>query len=293
LFDLKSLLETEAIKKTLTTIFLCLNEATASHTIEQSTKNIKDGFTIFLNMLAPQEDFTYDLLPWALEEYTNSYISRLSLKLPLKAKPAAKEYASLIEFVVSLSNHFRATPPLVRYGACICLYSAIKVYPQLIQENRQIYNFIISGALDSDYICQFLYTTMLEVVKPDQIKRTELTTGDQAEDNAFTHFSSTIRSMTSSIRHVDKQVTYDSIYGGNEAIAATFSLGDILDESARSCPALPPKVLHRAANSLDYFPRKEKLRQLELIRVWAGRSDKVFFGVFKSTHSLTRFLSNH
>jgi hypothetical protein len=187
----------------------------------------------------------------------------------------------LIEFVVSLSNHFRATPPLVRYGACICLYSAIKVYPQLIQENRQIYNFIISGALDSDYICQFLYTTMLEVVKPDQIKRTELAAGDQSGDiEAFKHFSSTIRSMTSSIRHVDKEVTYDSIYGGNNTVLPAYSLGDVLDEAARSCPALPPKVLHRAANSLDYFPRKEKLRQLELIRVWAGRSDKVLNGTF-------------
>lgn len=238
---------------------------------------MKAGYTVFLNLLSPQDEFTYDLLPWALEEYTKSVVTFVLQKA--KPKSPNKEFAALVDFVISLSNHFRATPSLVRYGACICLYSALKFFPQIVQENRQLYSFIVSGALDSDYFCQFLYISMLEVVKADQVTKKVVAAIKESDlsKTDFTHFNPVIRVMVNSIRHSDSFSTYDNIFcGASNEIDEQVTLGDILDEASRSSPPLAPKLIHRMANSLDYFSKAIKLRQLELIRVWAGRSDKVY-----------------
>lgn len=265
----KSELEVITIKETLSSMFENMSKASSRNESARSDLQIKAGYTVFLNVIAPVEDYSYDLLSWAVEEYT----SRLS-KAMVKGKPPAEVYKHLIGFVMTLSNHFRASPQLVRYGASLCLFAALKAYPQLVQENRQLFNFIISGALDSNYQCQFLYTSMLEVVKPDQQPKKEVAPVGVSTDFPFTHFNQAVRSMIASLRHSDKIVTYDSLYKTIQN-TASIQLCDILEEAAKGCPPIYPKLLHRAANSLDYFPRKEKLRQLELVRVWSGRSEKV------------------
>ncbi|KAJ3226007.1 hypothetical protein HK099_005713 [Clydaea vesicula] len=308
---IETVLETEAIKGTLTKIFEILNQSASNSKSEKGQKTLKDVYMLFLNMLTPHDEYAYDLLPWALETYTTNLVNNIAIpskpQTPESGTPSKpnsarnpshatdlpvpsikqKEFLPLLDFVLSLSNHFRAIPPLVRYGACVCLHSALKVFPSLLQENRQLYPFVISGAMDTDYLSQYLYVSMLEVVKSTEApssasakkspgRRVSLMDTQIQSLGVFQHFNPIIRSLVTAFRHKDNSLHYDDIFGGyfyNSPKETT--LKDILDEAVKNCPPIQPKLIHKMANSLDYLSKSTKLRQLELIRIWAGKSEKV------------------
>lgn len=210
-------------------------------------------------MLTPHDEYAYDLLPWALNEYN----SRLITTTTKDANKTPQDFIQITDFIESLSNHFRATPPLVRYGASICLHEAISIYPQLIQDNRHLYAFVVSGCLDTDYLTRGLYISMLESVK------------DDSKQDPETLFNANIRKMVVSFQNKDIELDHDSIFAhGSVNYDSKISISQILEEAVKSSPPLAAKILQRMVNSLDYLPKSIKLAQLELVRVWASRNEK-------------------
>ncbi|KAI8922787.1 armadillo-type protein [Entophlyctis helioformis] len=271
--------EVEAIKATLTIIFerLCGkrpssmlgangDQPAASNQIATTGgmagttaigENNDITYSLFQDLISPHDEFAYDLLPWALEQYTlNTYASYTGAP---KTPPIAW-FSALNDYIVSLSNHFRATPPLVRYGACLALHSTLKLCPTFVSQNKQLWPFIVAGVLDTDYLTSFLYMSMLEMIEtPD------------AND---------IRKLIARLRRTDAGlVSFDHLYTNmalsDDAATGDVSRGDILDIAVKHSPPLAPLLLHKLANSLDYLPTAYKLRQLELIRIWGRKSEKL------------------
>ncbi|KAJ3090469.1 hypothetical protein HK102_003650 [Quaeritorhiza haematococci] len=355
-------------------------------------------YGIFLNLLNPHDECAYDLLSWAVETYTICLISATDPSLssssedkdgnggPARINTATitsnnrtinqttstglivKNFPPLTDFITSLSNHFRATPALVRYGACVCLHSALVINPTLLHDIRSLYVFVVSGVLDTDHLAAFLYTSMLECVPPTSLvplppglpsvgasgsgaapptgRKLSIMPGNNNQNaatvatagNATSKYNnSMIYDMVAKLRHQDMEPhNYDSIYGGSggagdkllassssplpltlpPSLSQSFNrsrsirprgsfmppapgvapqgnaaggannttkdgsgtkdltVGDVLDVCVKWSPPLTPKLLHKMANALEYLGKSSKMRQLELIRVWASRNDK-------------------
>ncbi|KAJ3213498.1 Jouberin [Dinochytrium kinnereticum] len=253
----KTSLEVEALKSTLKKIFEKLSEAQNIAVPSGSAidSNKAAGFNIFLNLLSPHDEDAYDLLPWSLETYT---LSIAATQPDDRGKRLImRDYPPLTEFIKSLSNHFRASSSLVRYGACICLHSALTVYPSLLQTSKSILIFIISGVLDTDYLSSFLYLTMLETFCASFSK-------------------SNIKEMVAKLRHeMNDRLDYDLLFGSLESMESPdVKLSDILDKAVDIAPPLAPKLLHKLINALEYLSKSQKLRQIELVRIWSRKIDK-------------------
>ncbi|KAJ1562765.1 hypothetical protein HK096_003735 [Nowakowskiella sp. JEL0078] len=220
------------------------------------------GYAQFLNLLTPHDEYAYDLLPWALEHFTYSTIPAAIVPTNAKSKkPTIKDCPGLADFMRSLTNHFRATPPLIRYGACVCLHMALSIYPGVIVDFHQLSIFIVSGSLDTDYLSAFLYISMLEVLKPETLDKSQLS----------------IKELISKYRRRDDDLfDYDVAYVRNQDWSFKgIQIGDILDVAVKQCPPLATKILHKMADSMEYIVGKSmKLKQLELIRVWCSKLEK-------------------
>ncbi|KAI9207546.1 armadillo-type protein [Polychytrium aggregatum] len=162
----KTLMEVDAIKVSLKRVFEKLGEHTQTK-VEDAPKFGKYGYGygFFVNLLTPHDENAYDILAWALETFTLASLPPPGGVTTAKTKKPLlpiTEFKPLTEFINSLSHHSRATPPLIRYGACICLHSALTMCPTLLNDNKHLYMWIISGAMDTDYLSAFLYLSMLE-----------------------------------------------------------------------------------------------------------------------------------
>jgi hypothetical protein len=230
--------------------------------IKSNHNLIGTGFNLFLNLLSPNDEYSYDLLSWALETYA---VAVFSGKSDEKKKPTIiHDFPALSEFIKSLSNHFRATPSLVRYGSCVCLHAALTVCPELIQVNNGLYVYILSGILDTDYLSSFLYTSMLENI------------ATQSGNNE-------LRKLIGELRHKEvNRSEYDSIYHAGVPLLPQkeVKLSDVLDVAVRASPPIAPKILHKLVNSLEYLSKTAKIRQMELIRLWGSKSEKVSCRLF-------------
>ncbi|KAI8809948.1 armadillo-type protein [Cladochytrium replicatum] len=262
--------EIEAVKSTLRKIFDKLEKiGILASTVKNEDASMKTLFSVFQSILTPYDESAYDLLPWALENYTNSAVpvagGSADRSTPQQRSAGfnlqIKECQPLVDFLRSLSNHFRATPPLVRYGACMCLHTSLAILPTIIVDNKSFATFIISGVLDTDYLSAFLYTSMLEY----------LDVGTPTPK---------IKDMVAKYRHeVETEITYDSLFL-NQSTTVTLEqdevrLSNILDVAITRCLPISEKVMHKLASSLEFLNRSGKLRQLELIRVWCKRLDKL------------------
>ncbi|KAJ3148056.1 hypothetical protein HDU89_004901 [Geranomyces variabilis] len=253
----KTVLETDAIKGTLRKIFEKLSEHELEHPV--STKDsIETGFTVFINLINPHDEYAYDLLSWALETYAASLIPNPpdGGVMAKTKKVSVTSFPALAEFIKNLGNHFRATPPLVRYGACVSLHAALAIYPNMVSDNKELYVYIITGALDTDYLSAFLYVSMLDASKPEN-----------AQD---------LKDMLALLRHQDRQSSnYDELFSNAaETSKKEFRMSEILDIAIKTCPPLAPKQLQKMANSLEYLSKDMQLRQLEIIRLWGSKSEK-------------------
>ncbi|TPX59062.1 hypothetical protein PhCBS80983_g02729 [Powellomyces hirtus] len=252
----KTVLETEAIKGTLRKIFEKLSEHEQKHQV--STKDsIETGFTVFINLINPHDEYAYDLLSWALETYAASLIPAPEGPAGAKAKKLpVTSFPALTDFIKCLANHFRATPPLVRYGACVSLHAALAIYPNMVMDNKELYIHIITGALDTDYLSAFLYVSMLEANKAENAQQ--------------------LKEMLAQIRHYDREgSTYDELFSdAAESSKKELRMSEILDIAIKTCPPLAPKQLQKMANSLEYLTKEMQLRQLEIVRLWGSKSEK-------------------
>ncbi|KAH6591220.1 hypothetical protein BASA61_005015 [Batrachochytrium salamandrivorans] len=255
--------EVEAIKSTLDVIFDCLsrkgkdgpgNETVAGISESKHINGLEMGFAIFQELISPHDEYAYDLLPWALE----NYILRMKTIQSGSLSTSPSSYPdSFTEFIMSLSNHFRATPPLVRYGACLTLHSTIKMCPLFVKENKSLWQFIIAGVLDTDTLSAFLYMSMVELIE----------TSDSEE----------LKRALSKLRRDDlKHITYDTLYTHSLAIESRkITCSDVLDIVVKHSTPVSPLLLHKLANSIDYLSPKAGLRQLELIRIWGKKAEKL------------------
>jgi hypothetical protein len=187
--------------------------------------------------LTPSDEYSYDLLPWAVENYTKSLLDNSTEE---------KKYKPLTDYINSLTNHFRASPALIRFGACICLHSALNVYPGLVEDNPNLMIYIMSGVLDSDYLSSFLYLTILDTIF--------LNRGNKVMHNLVARY-----------RH-------EEVVQGKEG---EIDITHIMDFAAGGCPPIAPRLLHRIVNSLEYLSTPLKIKQIELVRLWGGKSEKV------------------
>ncbi|KAL2913671.1 hypothetical protein HK105_206831 [Polyrhizophydium stewartii] len=254
--------EIESIKVTVDIIFdkLCAKRTTTGQpsSLADGPRKSRDeheiGYNLFQEMISPHDEFAYDLLPWALDLFT---LNMYSVQTGNPKTPPVSWFTTLNEFIVSLSNHFRAAPPLVRYGACLALHSTLKLCPTFVKENKQMWQFIIAGVFDTDYLSSFLYLAMLEIIE----------TPDTPE----------LRKLIARVRRIDTEsINYDLLYTNRpHTDAREVTRSDILDIAVKHSPALSPLLLHKLANALDYLPTRAKLRQLELIRVWGKKAEKL------------------
>ncbi|KAJ3014030.1 hypothetical protein HKX48_005388 [Thoreauomyces humboldtii] len=254
----KTTLETDAIKGTLRKIFEKLSEHEQKHALLSTKDSIESGFTVFINLINPHDEYAYDLLSWALETYAASLIPAPTdtPALGKTKKASVTSFPALADFIKSLTNHFRATPPLVRYGACVSLHAALTIYPNMVVDNKELYVHIITGALDTDYLSAFLYVSMLEAGKP----------GNSQE----------LKEMLASARHQAREgVDYDSLFTKSaETNKKEFRMSEALDIAIKACPPLAPRQLQKMANALEYLTKEMQLRQLEIIRLWGSKSEK-------------------
>ncbi|KAJ1344384.1 hypothetical protein BSLG_001041 [Batrachochytrium salamandrivorans] len=200
--------QVEAIKSTLDVIFDCLSRKGKDGPGNETVAGISESKHINgLELISPHDEYAYDLLPWALE----NYILRMKTIQSGSLSTSPSSYPdSFTEFIMSLSNHFRATPPLVRY--------------------------------DTDTLSAFLYMSMVELIE----------TSDSEE----------LKRALSKLRRDDlKHITYDTF--------------DVLDIVVKHSTPVSPLLLHKLANSIDYLSPKAGLRQLELIRIWGKKAEKL------------------
>lgn len=192
-----------------------------------------------------------------MENYSVSLLPSTAASSGKMKKIPLTDFPPLTDFIKSLANHFRATPPLVRYGACVSLHTALSVYPNMVADNKDLYVHIITGALDTDYLSAFLYVSMLEAVKAPEGR--------------------TLRDMLAALRHREREgFDYDALFAKVIQIKSKeMTISDVLDVAIKASPPLGPKTLLKMANSLEYLPKGMQLRQLELIRLWGSRTEKV------------------
>ncbi|KAJ3300091.1 hypothetical protein HK104_004560 [Borealophlyctis nickersoniae] len=215
------------------------------------------GYTLFMNLLNPNDESAYNLLPWALETYTATLLPNPPQSSKQKKYPV-KDFPPLTNFIQSLSNHFRATPALVRYGACVCLHAALTICPTLVADHKELYVFVVAGALDTGSLSAFLYMSMLETIEmPEGVS---------------------LKEIIGKLRHAEYDArNYDAVFGDSiisEDGGKHIRLADVLDLAVKGSPAMPPKQLHKIANSLEYLSKQMKLKQLEMIRLWGSKTEK-------------------
>eukprot|EP00842_Homolaphlyctis_polyrhiza_P003152 jgi/Hompol1/3838/HPOL_003403-RA len=243
--------EVAVIKATLMIIFerLC-----GKRSAKKGGEEFDISYGLFVDLISPHDEYAYDLLPWAFEQFTLFTYSAMTGNE--KTIPIAW-FIALNEFIVSLSNHFRATPALVRYGACLVLHSTFTICPAFLKENKQIWHFIIAGQLDTDYLSAFLYMSMLEKIETPDVAET--------------------RKLIARVRRMDEAaLTYDSLYMNSRVVDAMIATrADVMDHVVKYSPPLSSLLLHKLANALDYLSTPAKLRQLEIIRVWGKKAEKL------------------
>jgi len=150
--DKKSFKETEEIKDALTKIFSDIYEFIKDDKSKYDIicSNVYESFKDII--VSSNEDFL-DLLSWAIEQFTKI----------TNPKKKIKDSVPLKNFINSLNFQFYAVQPLIRYGAVICLYSTLNVYPKLLQINPELMIIIVNGLLDNDYYCASLYKHIFQM----------------------------------------------------------------------------------------------------------------------------------
>lgn len=289
--EYKTKSEVEAVKSTVRKIFekICEDIATASATasataatspaaiisgdksVTTPTGGASGGLTLFLNMLTPRDEFAYDLLSWALENF--ALIKQLG-KMKVSQQTTIPVQPHLLEFINSLSNHFKASSSLVRYGACLCLHACITLSPTLLESNKAITTYIVSGVLDSDYLTSYLYISMLELAATHW-NRTDL-------------LAAISKYKAEEVKDLNYDLKFSPVYSTMQSTTSS-NLYDVLELALRNAAVVSTKLIHKASNALDYLSKPSKLRQLNLIRLWGSKLEN-----FDSylVQSLVPFLTN-
>ncbi|KAJ3338805.1 hypothetical protein HDU93_009027 [Gonapodya sp. JEL0774] len=247
-------------------------------------------YQLFVALLTPHEEQAYDLLPWAVAAYTTSLIPVDKRTTTITPTTNPDLVAMLSSFVQALSNHFRAAPALVRYGACVCLHTVACLWPGLIKHSDLadwLWGIIVTGVLDTDCSTSFLYFEILEGLIRDEMHDAGLldvlkkARRDERDiSNYDAQFGVKIDARISDSKLASAYMRRSSAPPSERLIDA---LELVLKAIPRTASANLPsagdapysKWVHRLAGSLDYVPAPQKLRILDLIKVWGAGATKV------------------
>ncbi|KAJ3352902.1 hypothetical protein HDU83_007559 [Entophlyctis luteolus] len=272
----KTQLETIEIKETLSKIFDRLPELDEKIPAPDSHK-YGSGYNFFLSLLNAPEEFGYDLLPWAIQRYTQAvYTSKPENKNKCLPIPASEEsFPPLDAFIKSLTNHFRANAPLVRYGSSTALHSVLEQYPKLIENNPRLLIFVVTGLMDSDYLSSFMHLTTLELIcstgapSPLKVATIDLIT-------KFRHKMAETDLRYDKLYFEAEKVEYvPGIIRGSKGHIKDYAIRDIVESISKFALPLAPKLLHKLVNAFEYLSKTVKLKHLEIVRVWGSRSEKI------------------
>ncbi|KAJ3309526.1 hypothetical protein HDV04_005966 [Boothiomyces sp. JEL0838] len=245
--------ETEMIKDILDIVF---KNATDTTKVESELEKPRHEYPqLFLEIISSQQETACDLLSWAIETY---FMAMEKKKVATATKITSPE--TLQDFFYSLSNHFKSSPPLIRYSSALALLSIINICPSFATHTPQVWQYIIPGLMDSDFMTKAVYLTISSRIE--------------------TVDSDAVRQLVSKLSRNDgtKGITYDQYYNigyqwENDSFQRTYS--QLMDLLAKNSPPLGGIMLHKLANALDYIPVPLKLKQLELIRVWGRKATKL------------------
>ncbi|KAJ3064614.1 hypothetical protein HDU98_011984, partial [Podochytrium sp. JEL0797] len=335
----KTVLETEEIKTTLKQLFQRIPELDKKFPT-QDIHAYGIGYNFFLNLLTPHNEFAYDLLPWALQHYTSvAYQSKQSQQQqqrqpstststpttttptpptsilkstnlsPLPSPSSTESITTILdtfdpldEFIKSLSNHFRASPALIRFGASAALHSALTMYPSLMRNNPGLMVFVLTGVLDTDHLSAFLYMAVLELVCAKNanpagggvVAGALPPAGGAAAGVVFETAIAKVRELIVRLQRQAEEdvVSYDMLYfnvdrapgglargGMRNSVVVTAAvkpveIRDVLDAAGVLAPPIAPKLLHKLMNTFEYLPKRLKMKQLELVWLWGSKSEK-------------------
>jgi hypothetical protein len=261
------------IKDTITAIFDLSLEKLPDTTPEKKlriscTKRVKIAiyYSIFLELISNQDESSFDILCWVIETFfqiENKHSKGSSFRTSVSQLPQSSIESSITasdalqDFANSLINHFAAPQSLVRFGASLALLSIIKLCPSFPLMNRPIWPFIISGVLDSDVLTSGIYLKIVQTIKIPE--------------------SNQIKEMIARSRmNTSKKINYDELnLPEYSEMVNTLNKSELLDIVVKHSPPISITVLHKMATTLDFISPSAKLVQLELIRIWGRKSNKV------------------
>jgi hypothetical protein len=252
----KTVMEIQTIKDILTLIF----EGAMEKTVESKRKPTDTYFGVFIELISSQDENAFDLLSWALEQFftiENKRTKGKAFKTSLSQLPTSDTevvtHDGLQDFSFLLSNHFRAPNPLIRYAAALTLHAIVNLCPSFPSMSAHIWPFIVSGVLDSDHATSAVYVSIIEALKLPDIQA----------------IKSFIKSF---IRRGALDLSYDEIYVQERPVPDQSNISTFLDMLVKGAPPIHISVLHKMAHSLEFIPPKQKVLQLEQIRVWGMKS---------------------
>ena len=200
---------------------------------------------IFTVLLTARDEHAFDLLHWSVEAYLSELSKKQGVDLGVITDALLK----------SITNFFRASPSMVRYGACCCLHATVKAYPAIFQKSPTIISHIINGCLDDDHSTAGLYFSILEMYKlTDDVKA----------------MIATIRKESSNTIDFD---TRNSVAAG--PLDKRVTVLDVISAVIKTTSPMPSASFQKLVNALEFLSKRQLLKQLQLIRLWAVKLEKV------------------
>ena len=255
----KTSTEESSIKSTIIAIF----DYNLQNQVENSGKKspIDAYYAVLLELISSQVECAYDLLSWTVETFFKKNSPKsTSTAAPESAEINSPKHVSLSSnFSAALSNYFKASPALIRYGAALALNSISSLHSNFAAQNPNIWNYIVSGISDSDFLTAGLYLQLLECI-------------DFGIDGPV------IKQLVSEIKQDSIQnQSYDDIFISTGIVKEQNSevKSDLVEAVAKVAPPLTLADLHKIANTLDFLDSKMKLRQMRIIRAWCRKTAKV------------------
>ncbi|ORY35099.1 hypothetical protein LY90DRAFT_704931 [Neocallimastix californiae] len=268
-FNILSKLYTKDLKLTLNIIQELMKLEKKSH-IYDTIKDDKSKYDSicssvyesFKNIIVANNEDFLDLLSWSIEEFTK--ICNPNKKV--------KESPSLTNFVNSLSYQFNAVQPLVRYGAAVCLYSTLNVFPRLLPLNPDLLVIIVNGLVDNDCYCSSLYKHIFQTHTKLYPNITKLVEEYKVLESSKLNYDYDIE---------DDEKNYETDRLDNDNY-----IEKLLKAGISIAPNISKNQIIKYANILEFVSMKECMKFLSLIKYWGQKEKKVDIYVIQALISL-------
>ncbi|ORX46647.1 hypothetical protein BCR36DRAFT_356717 [Piromyces finnis] len=258
----KSPKETIEIQNTLNKIFNDIYELAKDNKTKLDL-SLNSVYEAFKNIIVSNNEDFLDLLDWAIESFT---------KITNPKKKTIKESTPLQNFILSLNYQLSAVQPLIRYGAAICLYATLNIFPRLLSLNPELMITIVNGLIDNDYYCASLYRQIFQ-------------------NNVEQH--SEIIKLIEEYRNLDiNNLSYDFDTrdeikeNENNIINEETYVEQLLKNGISISPNIQKNQLLKYANVLEFVSMNECLKFLNLIKYWGQKEKRIDIYIIQALISL-------